>query len=120
MVFPFHYTLTLNRVHDTVRIKESDQSLILTVDADAMRLVAALRDAQSLAARYADQTEGERLETARAFSEAIFGPSQTERLMAFYRNDAGCVVSVCAKYFAERLNKLITRAQKRAAKKRHA
>ena len=40
------YEITLNRVHDTITIREGNETLKLTVDGDAMRLVAGLNKAQ--------------------------------------------------------------------------
>ena len=38
--------ITLNRVHDTVRVREGKEVLTLHVDGDAMRMVAGLNAAQ--------------------------------------------------------------------------
>ena len=38
------YELTLNRVHDTIVIREGDETLTLTVNGDAMRMVAGLNN----------------------------------------------------------------------------
>ena len=40
------YELTLNRVHDSITIREGDETLKLSVDGDAMRMVAGLNKAQ--------------------------------------------------------------------------
>ena len=41
------YEMTLNRVHDTVTIREGDEKITLTVNGDAMRMVAGLNKAQA-------------------------------------------------------------------------
>lgn len=103
------YELTLNRIHDTVRISENGDHIDLTVSTDAMKMVAALTQAQKRLERYDDAP----YDAARAFAEAIFGEAQAEKLLAFYGGDAGCVVSVCGQYFKERLGKKLVAAQKR-------
>lgn len=108
----FH--ISLNRVHDTVKINEGDDSMILKVDGDPMRMVAGLSAAQKkLQALTKDSTDEESLEAALFFASVIFGKEQAEKLVAFYHEDAGCVISVCGQYFSERLSKLIVRLQKR-------
>ena len=108
------YRITLNRVHDKVQVNEGGEHLILTVEGDAARMVAALTDAQkTLKALTNDSTEGERQEAALKFAQAIFGNSQAAKLVEFYHGDALCIINVCGRYFSERLAKLIARAQKK-------
>ena len=40
------YEMTLNRVYDNVAIREGSEKLLLTVNGDAMRMVAGLNNAQ--------------------------------------------------------------------------
>ena len=40
------FKITLNRIHDKVRITEGDEHLELRVDGDPMRMVAGLNEAQ--------------------------------------------------------------------------
>lgn len=40
------YKISLNRIHDKVRITEGDEHLDLRVDSDPMRVVAGLNEAQ--------------------------------------------------------------------------
>ena len=108
------FTISLNRVHDRVRISEGSDTLDLAVDSDPMRLVAGLSQAQKqLQSLTAESTEEEQDNAALYFAEVIFGKKQAEKLAAFYHNDAGCVINVCGKYFEGRLAKLITAAQKK-------
>ena len=108
------FKLSLNRVYDKVRISEGSESLLLSVDADPMRMVAGLNQAQkAMQAITSESTEEETKAAAAYFAGVIFGPGQAEQLMEFYHGDAACVINVCGKYFAERLSKLIARAQKR-------
>ena len=37
------YSLSLNRIHDKVRINEGDEHLLLKVDGDPMRMVAGIQ-----------------------------------------------------------------------------
>ena len=115
-MFGKKYEITLNRVHDTVNIKESGETLQLVVNADPMRLVAGLNMSQKKlqALTSGEPSEEEIKETAQYFATVIFGLEQAEKLMAFYADDAGCIINVCGTYFRERLSKKITKAQKKA------
>ena len=111
------YKITLNRVHDTVLINEGNDKLKLNVDGDPMRMVAGLSQAQKLMQGLNDETSAEESRKAALFFAAcIFGQEQAEHLLAFYHDDAACVIGVCGQYFKNRLNKLITKAQKKAKK----
>ena len=108
------YEMTLNRVHDRIVIKEGDERLTLTVNGDAMRMVAGLNKAQIKMKELTDDSTDEQvLETAQFFARVIFGQEQAEKLMDFYANDPGCVISVCGQYFRERLAKKIAAVQKK-------
>ena len=108
------YSITLGRVHDRVRITEGDERLDLRIDADPMRLVAGLSQAQkNLQAINKDSTEEDQLKAAEYFAQTIFGKDQAAELVEFYHSDAGCIINVCGKYFEERLAKIITKAQKK-------
>lgn len=114
----FHrgYDMTLNRIKDTVRIRENDESLILNVNVDPMRIVSGLNKAQEklIAVSKDGEPDKEALQdVAEFFAGVIFGTEQAEKLMAFYDNDAESVVNVCGRYFRERLAKKITQAQKK-------
>ncbi len=111
------YHMTLNRVHDVVRIHEGRESLTLYVEMDSMRLVAGISNVQpALKSISEDTPEEETLRIANAFAAAIFGAEQAEKLADFYRNDPGCIIGICSRYFSGRLNKLIERAQKKIRK----
>ena len=108
------YEMTLNRVHDTIVIREDDEKLTLTVNGDAMRMVAGLTKAQERMKALTEDTPDEEVKAvAEYFAAVIFGREQASKLMAFYADDPGCVISVCGKYFKERLAEKITKAQKR-------
>lgn len=110
----FRYEISLNRVHDRVRIREGSEVLDLRVDADPMRMVAGLNEAQRQLRAIGDDSPPETLQAAaRYFAGAIFGDTQAAELMHFYRSDAACVINVCGRYFADRLSKLIEKAQRR-------
>ena len=112
----FHkgYELTLNRVHDTVSIREGDETLRLNVDGDAMRMVAGLTKAQQKMLDLADDAEdAEVKECAEYFAAVIFGKEQAEKLMSFYADDPACVISVCGQYFKDRLADKIAKVQKK-------
>lgn len=108
------YELTLNRVHDTVRIRENNDSITLQVNGDAMRMVAGLNKAQAKMKELSDDSTEEQIkETAEYFATVIFGQEQARQLMDFYANDPACVITACGNYFKERLAKRITDIQKK-------
>lgn len=108
------YEMTLNRVHDTVTIREQDETLTLTVNGDAMRIVAGLNTANAkLKTLTEESTDEEVMAAAEYFATVIFGKDQAQKLMAFYADDPGCVISVCGNYFKERLAGKITKVQKK-------
>ena len=107
--------MTLNRVHDKITIREGDESLKLTVNGDAMRMVAGLNKAQKkMLDLKEDASDEEVKEVAEYFAAVIFGMEQAKKIMEFYADDAGCVISVCGQYFKDRLAKKITKVQKKS------
>lgn len=109
------FEISLNRIHDNIRIREGNDTLNLSVDADAMRMVAGLNKARNLLQSITDKTtEEQRNEAARYFAAVIFGDEQAGKLMDFYRGDAGCVINVCGQYFAKRLSGIIAKVQKKS------
>ena len=114
-MFKKDYEISLNRVHDTVKINENGEVLTLVVNADPMRLVAGLNKAQQKLTEMVNQepTEDEMKETAEYFAAVIFGTEQARKLMEFYANDAACVINVCGTYFRERLGNKISKVQKK-------
>lgn len=111
------YEISLNRVRDTVRIRENMESITLRVDADPARMVALLNAAQkTLKGVTETSTEAEQEAAALAFAGAIFGDAQAKELLVFYKGDPACVINVCGKYFSARLAKLIRKAQVRNAR----
>jgi hypothetical protein len=108
------YEVTLNRVHDTVSIREGDEKITLSVNGDAMRMVAGLTKAQAKMKALEDaSTDDEVRECAEYFAAVIFGKEGAAQLMAFYADDPGCVISVCGKYFKERLAGKISAVQRK-------
>jgi len=113
----FH--ITLKRVHDTVKVMEGGESLILRVDGDPIQMTVGLNRAQKeLQAlnEMDDKTMEEVLPAARSFAGVIFGKEQAEKLAEFYNGDAACVISVCGQYLEKRLAGLIVKAQKKQRK----
>lgn len=108
------FKISLHRVHDTVKISEGSESVLLHVDADPMRMVAGLSQAQKmLQSITSESTDEDSLKAVQYFATVIFGKDQAENLLAFYHNDASCIINVCGQYFEKRLSKLITKAQKK-------
>lgn len=109
------YTLSLGRVYDRIVIREGKEKLELHVDADPNRMVAGLDQAQrQLKTITEETTDEEQRKIALYFAGVIFGAEQANKLMEYYHGDGACVVSVCGKYFADRLGKIIIKAQKKA------
>lgn len=114
MLFKKEYEMTLNRVHDNVVIREGDETLKLTVNGDSMRIVAGLNKAQQKIKDLSDDSTDEQVkECAEYFAAVIFGKEQAAKLMAFYADDPACVISVCGRYFKDRLAWKITQVQKK-------
>ena len=109
------FRLSLNRVHDRVKISEGAESIILLVDGDANRMVAGISEAvATLKTLKDDSPEETKHGTALYFATVIFGKEQADRLMEFYRDDPVCVINLCGKYIGQRLGGLIAKAQKKA------
>ena len=110
----FNYEMTLNRVHDRITIKEGNERLPLTVNGDSMRIVAGLNKAQKKMTELNDESTDEQVkEVAEYFASVIFGTEQARKLMEFYADDPGCVISVCGQYFKDRLAGKIAKIQKK-------
>lgn len=113
-LFRHGYNMTLNRVYDNVVIREAGEKLLLTVNGDAMRMVAGLARAQEkMKALKETSPDSEVKEVAEYFAAVIFGKEQAAQLMAFYADDPGCVITVCGRYFKERLAGKINKAQRK-------
>ena len=110
------YTVSLGRVHDRIVVKEQNESLSLRVDADAQELVDVMRKAEPElnGLRVSKNAREDAGEIARHFCVAVFGEEQTGKLIEFYNGDGVCVLNVCSRYFADRLGRLITKAQRKA------
>ena len=108
------YEMTLNRVHDTITVREGDERLTLTVNGDAMRMIAGLNKAQQRMKAITENTPDEEVKAvAEYFAAVLFGKEQAAQLAAFYADDPGCVITVCGRYFNERLAGKISAAQKK-------
>lgn len=108
------YSISLNRVHDSIVIKEGAETLSLTVNGDPMRMVSGLNNSQLRMKGITDETPVEDVkDCALYFATVIFGKEQAEKLVDFYANDPACVISVCGKYFKERLADKIAKVQKK-------
>lgn len=110
------YTVSLGRVHDRIVVKEQNESLSLRVDADAQDLVDVMRktEPELNGLRTSKKPMDDAGDIARRFCVAIFGEEQTGKLYEFYNGDGVCVLNVCSRYFADRLGRLITKAQRKA------
>ena len=80
-----------------------------------MRLVAGLSKAQEKLTELTkgDPTEEEMKAAAEYFAAVIFGKEQAKKIMEFYADDPGCVISVCGQYFKDRLAGKISKIQKK-------
>ena len=113
-LFKHGYEVTLNRVHDTIKVNENGEKLTLVVNADPMRIVAGLTKAQEKLTNLVkgEPSDEDMREAAEYFAAVIFGTEQAKKIMEFYAGDAACVINVCGKYFRERLGGIIAKAQK--------
>lgn len=108
------YSVSLNRVRDTVIIREGEETLKLTVNGDAMRLVAGLTKAQEKLSTIKEDTPNDEVrEAAKYFATVIFGMEQATKLAEFYADDPACIITVCGRYFRERLAGEITKVQRK-------
>ena len=115
-IFRRRNEVTLNRIHHTVTIVESGERLKLTINADPMRLVAGLNNAQKKmneTIKKEEPTEAELMEAAEYFSGVLFGHEQTDKLKEFYAGDAACIINVCGQIFQQQLAEKIAKAQKK-------
>jgi len=110
----FRKAITLNRVRDHVKIREGSDSIDLFVDADPYRMVTGLNAAMDKMKAVDKDADAETVkEVAMYFAGVIYGDEQAEKLLDFYAGQAECVVGVCGQYLAQRLAKLIEKAQKK-------
>lgn len=109
---------TLNRVRDSITVREGNEEIKLYVDSDSNSLMTKLLAAQKRLMSITGETSAEELkQTARALSEAMFGAQQTDQLFAFYHGDENCVVQICSMYFSDSKNglgKKIAKTQKKS------
>jgi hypothetical protein len=118
-MFKRSHEISLNRVHDSVTFRESDDKLTLKVYGDPMRLTSGLMHVQrNMQGLTDDSPEDEQNAMAKELATVIFGPQQAEQLMEFYHNDAPGVMNVCLQYFKQRLSAKIVKAQKKNAPKK--
>ena len=116
MFFKRNHEISLNRVHDTVTFRESEDHLTLKVYADPNRITAGLLHVQRKMQNMVDDvTDEEQAAVAKELATVIFGNEQADELMAFYRDDGPGVMNVCLQYFRQRLSALIVKAQKKNA-----
>lgn len=113
----FKTVYTLNRVRDSVTIREGNEEINLYVDSDVESLMMRLQAAQKQLLKITgDTSDEERIKAANSLSVAMFGKEQTKQLFDFYHGDENCVVTICGMYFADKkngLSKKIAKAQKK-------
>ena len=99
-------------VTDNIEFFDGKNTLPMTVRADAAVLVVNIKKAYDKLQTVNDESdEATKAEAARMFASAIFR-EDGDKLCAFYK-DPLTVISVCGKYFKERLGDKITKAQKK-------
>ena len=109
----FKKAITPYSVEDKVTFKNVDKLLTLYVRGDAASFVVGLKKAQEKLNEITDESdECQRVNVARFFARTLFGDDQGDKLVDFY-NEPLAVITVCGKYFQERMAKKITKAQKR-------
>jgi hypothetical protein len=109
---------TLNRVRDSFKIKEGNETLSLYVDKDSKQIVTDLHKAQkAIQGITPGSSEDEIRDASLSMPRAVFGEEQTQKILDFYHNDIGCVAAIFGIYFSDKkhgLAKKITQAQKRS------
>ena len=109
----FKKAITPYSVEDKVTFKNVDKTMTLYVRGDAASFVVGLKKVQEKLNEINDESdECQRVNVARFFARTLFGDEQGDKLVDFY-NEPLAVITVCGKYFQERLAKKITKAQKR-------
>lgn len=104
------FKISLNRVHDKIKVQEGNETLVLRVDADPMKIAADMRIAALKLQSVEELTTEERTAATWELAHAVFG-EQADDIYKLYNNDDSCVMAVLSKY-VERLTKIITKAQK--------
>lgn len=111
------YEVTLNRVRDTVTIREGDEKLTLYVDSEINSIMKGIHEAEKLIVNINGESQkSERVHAARMFAIAIFGKEQTDKLFDFYHGNENCVISICGLYFSDKkhgLSRKIVKIQKK-------
>lgn len=110
------FKISMNRVHDHVRIVEGASHLDLMVDADPRSIMIKLKAAQDALQAVSQATDDHApgvQQAAKAYAAAIFGPSQAEKMLDFYAGSGSAVISLCTKYLSTRLMKLVKAAQRK-------
>jgi hypothetical protein len=114
MKFGRGYEMTLNHIHDTITVREGNERLKLIVSGDSMRMVAGLNKAQKKMQELTEAATDEQItDCAEFFASVIFGQEQAKKLLQFYADDPASVITVCGRYFKERLADKIAKAQKK-------
>ncbi len=109
------FKISTNRVQDTVRVREGNRSLDLSVDIDPRVFISELNKAQGQLAAVVDATDDTAphvVQAAQGFAAAIFGKEQAGNLLAFYGSHAAPVLIICTEYLRRRLTAKIKRAQR--------
>lgn len=108
------YQISLGNVYDDIEVVRGSEILPLTVDESPANLVRGLSDVHAKIQGMDKNTPVEDWkQAAQQMATVIFGTEQAQKLMDFYRADPFSVISVCTNYFADRLRKKITDAQKK-------
>ena len=100
-------------VRDTVVFKNGDKEIELTVKSDGGEIVRKIQKANVRLSNITDKsTDEEKQSVSFALASSIFGDDQAKKLCSFY-DDPVTIVTVCGRYFKERLSKKIAKAQKK-------
>lgn len=100
-------------IHDKVAFAAGNEKVVLRVDKNGRAIVADLKNALTILQSIADTTDETQVQdAAMAYASAIFGEGQALKLFELYGTPVS-VVNVCGQYFANHLQKKITRTQKK-------
>ena len=100
-------------VQDKIVFRNGDETLELAVKSDGGEIIRKIQKANVRLSGVNDKSsEEEKQSVSFALASSIFGDDQARKLCSFY-DDPVTVVTVCGRYFKERLSKKIAKAQKK-------
>lgn len=111
------YRISLGNVYDDIEVVRGEQTLNLSVDESPAKMVQGLADVHDRIQKMnRESSDEEWKDAALMMARVIFGEEQAAKLLEFYHGDHFAVISVCTKYYSERLHKKIRDVQTKKRK----